>query len=136
MEPERMRGSGSPHGREALLLRIIHAALLSGVLLYAAVVYFLIGGAEADLDTVATLRWVWVAVAVGTVFAAGIVRGRLPRGASEERRRTTALVVWALAESVALLGITLALVTGDALPLAGGVLVALFLFVYHRPPTF
>lgn len=129
---------GSPPSDSALVLRIIHIALMSGVLIFAAVVYFLMqeGVAAAAAQQASLFRWVWLALALGLVFGAGILRGRLPRGAAPERVRTTAILVWALAEATALTGITFALITGDWMPLIGGLLVGLFLFLHHRPSTF
>lgn len=133
-----MQGSGADSRESTLPLRIIHLALIGGVLIYAAVAWFLMRGGTiaAAADLAAVFRWAWLALALGLVFGAGILRGRLPRGAPPERVRTTAILVWALAEATALTGITFALVTGDWMPLVGGLLVGLFLFVHHRPSTF
>lgn len=133
-----MSDPGPTSRDDTLVLRIVHLAMMGGVLVFAGVVYFLLKGGVDPVaaDRASAFRWVWLAAALALVFAAGIVRGRLPRGAAPERVRTTAILVWALAEATAVLGITFALVTGDWMPLAGGLLVALFLFVHHRPSTF
>lgn len=118
-----------------LVLRAIHGSLVAGVLLFAGVAWFLApGGASAG--QAGLFRWAWLAVALPLVFLAGILRGRLPARAAAERVRTTAVLVWALAEAPALLGIVFTMVTGDWMPMVGGLLVALFLFLHHRPSTF
>jgi len=113
-------------------LKLIHAAMLSGVLLFLAVVLFLSGGrdgAESNL----IFRWGWLALAVVAVFTAGFVRGRLQRSADEAEVRTAAILIWAVAESAALLGLVSTLVTGDIAPGLGATLVFVFLMVHHRP---
>ena len=117
---------------EDAVLKIIHATMLGGTLLFFAVVLFVFGGRETE-QTVPALRWAWFAFAVAAVFAAGFVRGRLVRDSDDDQVRATGIVIWALAEGAALLGMVSTIVTGEIAPAIGATLVAVFLMVHHRP---
>ncbi len=116
-------------------LRTIQVGLASGVLLFALIAVAVLrpSGAGADLTI---LRWVWLAVALLSVFGAGVVRGRLRREATGQQAYATAVMVWALAEGQALLGIVAYLVMGDRLPALLGLVVAAYLFVRYRASDF
>jgi F0F1-type ATP synthase membrane subunit c/vacuolar-type H+-ATPase subunit K len=116
-------------------LPIIQLALASGVLLFALIVFVVLrpSGAETDLSI---FRWVWLAFALLSIFGAGVVRGRLSRDATEQQAYTTAIIVWALAEGQALLGLVTYLVAGDRLPAVLGLVVGFYLFARHRASEF
>jgi len=113
-------------------LKFLYAAMLSGVLLFFAVVLFLSGGRDGGESTV-IFRWGWLALAVIAVFAAGFLRGRLQRGSEAAEVWTAAILIWGVAESAALLGLVSTLVTGDLAPGLGSTLVFVFLMIHHRP---
>lgn len=118
-------GSGDP-------LPIVHLALAAGVVLFAAVLFGFVGPLETVEDGV--LRWVWLGLAVVAVVAAGIVRGRLEApGVEAAQRRAGAIVIWALAEGQALVGLVFYMLTGDVVPAVVGVLLFFFLWWRYRP---
>jgi hypothetical protein len=117
-------------------LRIIHAALLGGILTFGAIVLFLLVSGRVGSGGGGVLRWVWLALAVTALFAAGVLRGRLRPEAPARQAQTTAIMVWALAELPALTGLVFALVSGDLVPAIGGLVIGLALLTSHRPATF
>lgn len=134
--PERRAGAAGERGPEdERMLAVVWAFLGGGVLVFALIVFFLVdlGPGRMAPDP---WRWVWMAVALGTVVGTGVLRGRLGRDASLEKRRSTAILVWALAEGQAMVGITGHLFTGDPIPGAAGLAVAAYLFLRHRPASF
>jgi hypothetical protein len=111
---------------------MVYVALAAGVLIYAAVAFLVVGPIESGLDS-ALMRIAWLAVAVGATLVAGIVTGRLHAGEySEGRAMSAAILVWALAEGQAFLGLTGYLVTGDTL--IATLSLALFAYLYLRYP--
>jgi hypothetical protein len=114
------------------VLKLIHATMLGGTLTFFAVVMFLVRGQE-PVESGAVFRWGWLAAAVIAVFAVGALSGRLHRDSDEVAIRTAGIVIWALAEGAALLGIVSTIVTGDVTPAIGATLIAVFLMVHHRP---
>ncbi len=117
-------------------MRLIHGALLSGILIFGAVVLFLLRSGSVGSGQPGPFRWIWLALALVALFAAGLVRGRLRPEAEPREVQTTAILIWALAEAQALAGLSFALVTGDAVLAAGGLVVAMFLLALHRPSSF
>ena len=113
-------------------LRIIHAVILGGTLTFLAVVFFLYRG-ERDVPAGAVLRWGWLLAAVVAVFAAGYLRGRLGPGSAPGEVRTAGILIWAIAEGAALIGMVSTIVTGDVSPAIGATLIAAFLMLHHRP---
>lgn len=120
-----MRGSGDP-------LPIVHLALAGGLALFAAVAFGLVGPlGRADGSA---HRWVWLAAALVAAVAPGFAVARLaPPDSGPERRMALAIVIWALAEAQALLGLVLYLFVGDVMPAAAGLLLFLFLWWRYRP---
>jgi len=121
-----------PGGRSPLT--VIWIALSLGVLTYAAV--SLAVGPIGNEEIAGTLRWVWLVAAVAAIFGAGIVSGRLRAADPEERRRTSAILIWALAEGQALLGITAFLIGGDPTPAVASLVVGAYLMLRYRPSVF
>ncbi|MFQ5688828.1 MAG: hypothetical protein ACE5HQ_00965 [Gemmatimonadota bacterium] len=115
-------------------LTVVYGALAGGVIAFAALAWAL--GPVAEVRGATLLRWVWLGVALFAIFGAAVVAGRLPRGADEVRTRKTAIVVWAVAEGQALLGLADYLVTGDRVPAAVGMLLFAYLYARHRPSSF
>ena len=116
-------------------LQLVHAALAGGVLLFAVIVFAVLGPLE-ETGELGILRWVWLGVALAAIFAAGLIRGRLKRDASAGKAQKVAVMTWGLAEGQALLGLVAYLVAGDSLPAILGLVVGVYLFVCHRPSTF
>lgn len=126
-----VNGSGSADPT----LRTVHLALAAGLLVLAAVAFGLVGPGMAE--GLRALRWAWLGLATAALFAAGVVRARLAApGAPAERVRAAAILVWALGEGQAILGLAVYLVAGDAVPAAVGLLVFLYLWIRYRPSTF
>ena len=97
-------------------LRIIRIALLSGVLLFGAVVAYLTqsGGLTPDPESAATLRLVFLPLALGTF--AGILAVRTAQARAEKQRQGTfSIIGWALGEGVALFGGVAWMVAGEML---------------------
>lgn len=117
-------------------LRIIHAAVLGGVLAFGAIVLFLVATGRSGAEGGGALRWAWLALAVVALFAVGMLRGRLRPEAPPRQVQSTAIMIWALAELPALIGLAFALVSGDLVPAIGGLVVGLALLTTHRPATF
>lgn len=121
-----------PSPEQRLTLTVIHASLLAAILVFFGITLYMAPDPEA---VPVWWRWTWVVVTAGAVFGAGFVRGRLPRNAAPERIQTAAIVIWALAEGSAMFGTVTMLVTGALAPGLGATLVAVVLFVLHRPST-
>ena len=125
-----MRRSTSETGPAAL--NAIYAALAIGVLLFAAVVLFVLDPIGGSVEP-NVMRIVWLAFAVVATLGAGVIRGRMAgREAEPDQARTAAILVWALAEGQALLGIVGTLLTGD--PVTAYASLALFVWIWLRYP--
>lgn len=116
-------------------LKVIHGAMLGGTLLFLSVALFLTLGREGGEPTLdhSLFRWAWLGFGFVAVFGAGFMRGRLGRSPDESKVQTTGIVIWALAEGTALVGIVSTIVSGDIAPALGATLVGVFLMVHHRP---
>lgn len=116
-------------------LKVIHAAMLGGTLVFLSVALFLTLGREGPGPSVDSplFRWAWLAFGLVAVFGAGFLRGRLGRSPDEARVQTTGILIWALAEATALFGIVATIVTGDLAPGLGATMVGVFLMIHHRP---
>ena len=113
-------------------LPVIYAALAMGVFLFAGVVLFVLDPLEASLDP-GLMRIVWFASAIVATLGAGIVRGRMAGGAAgPDASRTAAILVWALAEGQALVGIVGTMLTGDRVTAYASL--ALFVWLWMRYP--
>ena len=116
-------------------LQLIYMALGGGVLLFAVIVFAVLGPLEGETD-LGVLRWVWLGIALAAIFVAGLIRGRLTRDSTAAQAQTVAVTTWGLAEGQALLGLVAYLVAGDSLPAILGLVVGVYLFARHRPATF
>ena len=113
-------------------LTVIYAALAMGVFLFAAVVLFVLDPLEASLDP-GLMKIVWFVAAIIATLGAGIIRGRMAGGvAGSDASRTAAIVVWALAEGQALVGIVGTMLTGDRVTAYASL--ALFVWLWMRYP--
>ena len=113
-------------------LSVIRVAMLAGVLMFGAVVWWLRrGGSAAQVDAtvmanVRTLGAVWLAVSVSGLAALFALSSRK---ADESRRRTFSIIAWALGEGAALAGGVVYMVAGDGRWYLGGLFVLLLAFV-------
>ncbi|MEN8144896.1 MAG: hypothetical protein ABFS14_08085 [Gemmatimonadota bacterium] len=115
-------------------LRIIHAALIAGVLLFAAVIAVVVpSGSPEPMNA---LRLAWLGAAAAAMVAAGVVSGRLAVQADSASRARSAIIMWAIGEGPALLGLAFSFVTGDRLLLVLPVVVFLLYMMRYRPVSF
>lgn len=123
----------TPAARD-LQFRLMHGAMIMGVLIFAGVIRWFVQPEPLP----AMPMWVWAPLgfAVPAFFVAGIVRGRLAPNAEREKRQAQAIVVWALGEGVALMGLVVILVTGYWYPAGLATIIGLGLMLFHHPGTF
>ncbi|MDP1858675.1 MAG: hypothetical protein Q8K82_08390 [Gemmatimonadaceae bacterium] len=114
---------------QAFLIRI---AMLTGVLMFGGVTWFLRQSEPApqvEASVLPTLLWmaraVWAVAIVGCVILFGIVR----RDHSGVRARKLSVIAWALGESVALLGGAVWFLTGTPIWYAPGVVFLVLTFI-------
>jgi hypothetical protein len=112
-------------------LTAIYAALAVGVFLFAAIVLFVLGPVEASLDS-GVMRIVWFVAAAVATLGAGMIRGKMAGSGASGGARTAAVIVWALAEGQALIGIVGTMLTGDRVTAYASV--ALFVWLWMRYP--
>jgi hypothetical protein len=121
-----------PPDAGAQALTAIYAALAAGVFLFAAVVLFVLDPVDSGVEA-NVMRITWFGAAVVATLAAGAVRGRMAAGAAgAERARSAAIIVWALAEGQALVGIVGTMLTGDRVTAYASL--ALFMWLWMRYP--
>jgi len=127
------QGPRTPQSMTAL--HVIYLALIFGVVLFAIVVRLVLEPIEAYSGS--ALRFVWLAAAAGCTLAAGYFRTRLAGPQAEDGQITTAaVVVWALAEGQALLGIVAYMISGDVLIFWCALVLFVYLFARYRPAVF
>jgi len=113
-------------------LPILYAALASGVVLYAAVLLFVLEPTGGIQDPT-LLRFAWLGVAIGVTLTTGVIQARVRSGRVDDSGRvTSAIFIWALAEGQALLGLTGYLLSGDRVLVV--LSLALFAYLYLRYP--
>jgi len=113
-------------------LPILYAALASGVVLYAAVLLFAVEP-TGSIQSPTPIRIAWLAVAIGVTLATGAIQARIRSGRVDDSGRvTSAILIWALAEGQALLGLTGYLLSGDRMLVI--LSLALFAYLYLRFP--
>jgi hypothetical protein len=119
--------SGGLHG-----LKAVYVALAVGVLFYAFVVLLILDPLDTGIRS-GVLRIGWLATAVTAVLVVGLIRGRLSaRPGDGAGARRAAIVVWALSEGQALVGITGTFLTGDRMLTV--LALALFAWLWFRYP--
>jgi len=129
-----MRGQTPDAGSQ--ILTAIYAALALGVFLFAAIVIFVLEPVEATIDP-GLMRIVWFVAAIVATLGAGIVRGRMAGSdAGPESARTAAIVVWALAEGQAILGIVGTMLTGDRVTAYASLALFAWLWMRYPPRSF
>jgi hypothetical protein len=107
-----------------------------GVFLFAAVVLFVLDPLEASVEP-GVMRIVWFGAAIVATLGAGIVRGRTAGGTvGAAGSRTAAIVVWALAEGQALVGIVGTMLTGDRVTAYASLALFAWLWMRYPPRSF
>jgi hypothetical protein len=122
--------------------RIIHAALVLGVLLFGAVAYYLGGQESLPVSALPERRFLYIALFLasallfgGAVYSAGRLTPPRPGTSQDDWWRVNlgrAVVIWGLVETPALLGTVTYLLTHDFRTLIA-TFTGLFLFVNYRP---
>lgn len=114
---------------------VIYGALILGVVMFAAIVRFVVEPVGTFAET--PLRFVWLAAAAACTLAAGYFSTRLAGpGADDAQLTMAAVVVWALAEGQALLGIVAYMLGGDVIVFWCSLAVFAYLFARYRPAVF
>lgn len=113
-------------------LRIIRVALLTGVLMFGGIAYYLTqerGGGIGEADLAQTLQWLNIGFLV--VAAIGIMTMQRKHAAERDpaRRTTLTIVAWAMGEATALFGGVHYLLMGDPMPYVVGLGLMLASFV-------
>ena len=128
-----MNASPATSGLQALTA--VYGALAAGVFLFAAIVLFVLDPIEAGI-TPGTVRVIWFAFAMIAMLGAGVIRGRMAGGRDANQARVAALLVWALAEAQALVGITGTMITGDRVLTYGALAIFVWIWVRYPPRSF
>jgi F0F1-type ATP synthase membrane subunit c/vacuolar-type H+-ATPase subunit K len=129
-----MRDHTSDSSSQAL--KAIYSALAFGVFLFAAIVLFVIDPLEATIAP-NVMRIVWLGVAVVATLGTGVIRGRMAStSAGPDHRRASAIIVWALAEGQALVGIVGTLLTGDRVTTYASLALFVWLWMRYPPGSF
>jgi hypothetical protein len=121
-------------GATAAHLRLIHAALIAGILGLAAA--FVVIGPSGRLGSLNMLRLTWLGVAAAAMISAGMVSGRLAAQADTAKRARSAIILWAIGEGPALLGLVFYFMTGDKILLVLPVAAFLLYMTRYRPASF
>lgn len=136
-----MHGTGDPRSPQRVA-RIVHGAIVAGLILVFAVLSFLLGALETGLDS-GTARILVVAgyvVLVGDFVVAKFLRDRIqagPPGADPDdwwrERLGLAITLWAVLEAAGLIPIMLGFVAGDRILQAVAIAVSVVFLYLTRP---
>ncbi len=117
-------------------LPILYAALASGVVLYAAALLFAVEP-TGSIQNPTPIRVAWLAVAIGVTLATGAIQARVRSGRVDDSGRvTSAILIWALAEGQALLGLTGYLLSGDRMLVILSLVLFAYLYLRYPPAAF
>lgn len=123
----------------AQVQRIIRLAMLSGVLIFGAVIYYLRTSGMVENSLEVDDSSIFPLAAMGLVLMAGgsvfLFRRLIEQSSDETRRFQLSLVAYALCESAALFGGVLWLLSGVYLPFLAGVGVFVMAFAWIPGPT-
>lgn len=107
---------------------MIRAALLTGVLLFGAAVWYVNRSATTpriDPSAATLFRFAFYPVLLGSIAGVYIVHTMRSRAAGYEGRVSLTVVGWAVGEGAALFGGVIYLLTGDPLPYLAGLILFL-----------
>lgn len=129
--PLRIPMAGSRQLPRAATLRIIRVALLSGVLMFGGVAYYLtqqqgrgLGPENADM-----LQIVNIVILVGAAAGVMMVQRRHAAERDPAKRQTLNIVAWAMGEATALFGGVHFLLVGNPIPYLVGLVMMIATFV-------
>lgn len=107
-------------------LAIIRVALLSGVLIFGAVAFFLSSGGgvgeEMDRETLSTLQLVFFGLMAMEGAVMFFFQQRWKQATTFEEQARWSIAGWALGEGLALFGAVILLLGGSILPFLGGLI--------------
>jgi branched-subunit amino acid ABC-type transport system permease component len=116
----------------AATLRIIRVALLTGVLMFGGIAFYLTrqrGGGIGEPDVAPTLKWVNIGFLIVAAIGIMIMQRKHAAEGDPARRSTLNIVAWALGEATALFGGVHFLLVGDPAPYLVGLGLMLASFV-------
>jgi hypothetical protein len=116
----------------AATLRIIRVALLTGVLMFGGIAYYLTrerGGGIGEADLAQTLQWLNIGFLVMAAIGIMMVQRKHAAERDPARRTTLNIVAWAMGEATALFGGVHYLLMGDPMPYVVGLGLMLASFV-------
>lgn len=116
----------------AATLRIIRVALLTGVLMFGGIAFYLTrqrGGGIGDTELAQTLQWVNIGFLVVAAIGIMIMQRKHAAETDPARRSTLNIVAWAMGEATALFGGVHYLLMGDPMPYVVGLGLMLASFV-------
>jgi hypothetical protein len=120
-------------------LRNIWRALLAGIAIYAAIPWVIQPKGTLDADSAAslllTLMLVAALLAIGSVLVRRLLLQPALRGAEGIRATQLVVLVWGLAEAIAVLGVVAFFLTGEARASYLFSMAAAGLLFAHRPST-
>ena len=128
-------------GMKPQVLNIVRFAMLAGVLIFAAIAWFLTSsgqmGAAGNEELAGVLRYVFYGLLVVDIGAMWLLRQRIDRAGTFEKKGPLLLIGYALGEGLTLYGIVYWLVTGGMLLFVVSLLVFLtaFLMFPVQPAT-
>ena len=115
---------------KAMVLRIIRMALLSGVVMFGAVVtYLLREGRPATPEAAQSLQYVNIAFLIGAAMGVMYLQRRHEAEQDPARRSTWNIIAWALGEATAMFGGVHYLLSGSPIPYLVGLAMLLASFV-------
>jgi hypothetical protein len=126
----------------ARAFRIMHSALVAGVVLLGAAVFFLVRVREQALGGRRQLATILAAVSIGVVgIAAVFLRPRIPERSAQDSPqvywgatpgRSAVIMLWAVTEGASLIGWVGYLLTGATAPALAAILATVVL-IWYRP---
>lgn len=117
------------------VLPVIYLAMAGGVALFAVVLLLALPPPEGEPQL--ALRLGWLGAAGGGLLAGRVVRARFERGEREPMvALRTAVLVWALAEGPAFVGLVFYMLTGDRVLLLATLAVFAWAMLRNPPAAF
>lgn len=116
--------------QKATVLRIIRIALLSGMLMFGAIVYLLISReGPRGIESAQALQVVNIAFLIGAAAALLFIQRRHAAEPDPAKRSTLNIIAWAVGETTAMFGGVHYLLVGSPAPYVVGVMMMLASFV-------
>lgn len=123
-------------------LRIVHLAIMAGVLLFMGVVYFVVGPKVTDESLYDTFRYLVPGLAIAAIFTGRFISQKMTEGLHSNTElsqklmtyRTASIVRWALIDGVALLSIVAYMLTGNTVMILVALACVAYLFTQRPSP--